>query len=183
MIKSRVAVIAAAVLMFSACGSSDEKSNTTISGDDVPAVAAACIEGVVDCNDTAVLDDVSGPDGLDVDDAAGIVTSGAVTLDGGLTIDEALAPDATGIMAIRGYLFDDGSGLRLCSVLAESFPPQCGGASVPVEGFGFDQVGGLADDELVSVEQSGAVTWTGGQVTLFGEVVDGTLVVDQLVAG
>jgi hypothetical protein len=69
MFKTRVAVIAAAVLMFSACGSSDEEVDTTNPGSDAPAVAGACIEGVVDCDDTAVIDDSAGPESPDTDTA------------------------------------------------------------------------------------------------------------------
>jgi hypothetical protein len=183
MFKTQVAVISAAVLMFSACGSSSEEVDTTNPGSDAPATAGACIEGVVDCDDTAVIDDAEDPGSPDTDTTGGVVLNGAVPLEGGLTVDEALTSDLTGILAVSGNLFDDGNGLRLCSVLAESFPPQCGGASLPVDGVDVDRISELTDDELVGVEQSGGVTWTDGQVTLFGEVVDGTLVVDQFVAG
>jgi hypothetical protein len=66
MFKTRAAVVAAAVLMFSACGSSDEDVDTANPGGDAPAVAGTCIEGVVDCDDTAVIDDSEGP-GADAD--------------------------------------------------------------------------------------------------------------------
>ena len=180
MLKTRAAVIAAAVLMFSACGSSDEEVDTTNPGGDAPAVAGACIEGVVDCDDTAVIDDSEGPA---VDATGEVVMDGAVVLEGGLTIDEALASDATGIVAVRGYLFDDGTGLRLCSVLAESFPPQCGGALLTVEGFDLDRMIEVPEYELVQVENSGGVTWSDGRVTLFGEVVNGNLVIQGVNAG
>jgi len=183
MMTTGVVAVAAMVLVFSACGSSDDAVGPTDPGDDRPAVAGACIEGVVDCVDTVIIDDSSGSQSPDVDTGGGAVISGSVTLESGLTIEEALGSDVAGIVAVRGYLFDDGTGLRLCSVLAESFPPQCGGASMPVEGFGFDRISGLADDELVRVEQSGGVTWTDGPVTLFGEVVDGTFVVDENAVG
>ncbi|MGK0275647.1 MAG: hypothetical protein ACI9N0_002033 [Ilumatobacter sp.] len=191
MFKTRAAVVAAAMLMFSACGSSDEEVDTTNPGNDAPAVAGACIEGVVDCDDTAVIDDSEGPGvdaGVDADADAdagadgGVVMDGAV-VEGGLTIDEALASDATGIVAVRGFLFDDGSGLRLCSVLAESFPPQCGGALLTVEGFDFDRMIEVPEYELVQVENSGGVRWSDGHVTLFGEVVNGNLVIEGLNAG
>jgi len=86
-------------------------------------------------------------------------------------------------VAVKGYLLDDGTGLRSCSVLAESFPPQCGGASLMVDGFDFDRMIELPEYELIQVETSAGVTWTDGHVTLFGEVVDGNLVVEQLAAG
>jgi hypothetical protein len=186
MFKPRAAVVAAAVLMFSACGSSDEKVVTTNPGGNAPAVAGACIEGVVDCDDIAVIDDSEGP-GVDADADAdadgGVVMDGAVVVEGGLTIDEALASDVTGIVAVRGYLFDDGTGLRLCSVLAESFPPQCGGAMLTVEGFDFDRMIEVPEYEFVQVENSAGVTWSDGHITLLGEVVNANLVIEGLNAG
>jgi hypothetical protein len=170
-------------LVCSACGSSDDDVTTTDPGGDGPAAAGLCVEGVVDCDDTGVIDGSSGSERPGVGTGGGAVISGAASLESGLTIEEALVSDVGEILAVRGNLFDDGSGLRLCSALAESFPPQCGGASMPVEGFGFDRISGLSDDELVRVEQSGGVSWTDGPVTLFGEVVDGTLVVDELAVG
>lgn len=183
--KVRVAVIAAAALSVSACGSSGGEVDTTSPSSDGPAVAGACIEGVVDCNDTAVIDD---PDDLDVDSnsvdpTGGVVIDGALPIEGGLTVEEALASDHTGIVAVTGYVFDDGTGIQLCSALAESFPPQCGGTSLTVEGFDFDQMIGVPEYELVQVENSGGVTWTDGQVTLLGEVVNGNLVIEGLIAG
>ncbi len=64
-----------------------------------------------------------------------------------------------------GFLVDDGATVRLCDALAESYPPQCGGASLLVEG------------RLPRVEWSEAqgVRWTAAQVGLRGEVEDGVL--------
>jgi hypothetical protein len=193
--KTAVPMIAAAVLLFAACGGSDgetreQRDDTAVvsgddnstSGDDAatsgdgndePVVAGLCTVEEPDCDDTGFIDagDVDGGDAT---------LSGGMTVGGGLTVDEALTTDATGILAVHGNLFDDGSGLRLCSALAESLPPQCGGpASLAVVGFGFDQ---LADEDT-GVQSSGGVSWTDGHVTLFGEVVDGTLLLDPLVAG
>ena len=90
-------------------------------------------------------------------------------------MSEALTGDAAGGIAVSGFLFDDGSGPVLCEVLAESFPPQCGGASVPVEGYEE-----AVDVPLVSEQ---GVTWTDQPLTLFGEIVDGTFVIDPTVLG
>jgi hypothetical protein len=98
-----------------------------------------------------------------------------VPADGGLTISEALVGGAPGVIAVQGFLFDDGSGPKLCEALAESFPPQCGGASIPVSG----QVG-PSDVPLVSEQ---GVTWTDQPVTLFGEIINGNFVVSSTVSG
>ena len=95
--------------------------------------------------------------------------------DGGLTIADALASDATGTIAVQGFLVDNGTTARLCEALAESYPPQCGGDSIPVAGY----------EEMIDVPLASAqgVTWTDEYVTLFGEIIDGTFVVDATVAG
>jgi hypothetical protein len=86
-----------------------------------------------------------------------------------------LVSDIGGVIAVQGFLFDDGSGPVLCEVLAESFPPQCGGASVEVSGHG------EATDVPIVSEQG--VTWTDQTLVLFGELDGGTFVVDPTVLG
>lgn len=186
--KMRTAVLAATVLVVSACGSSGDEVDTTDSSGDTPVVAGVCKEGEPDCGDTGFLDapppsDVDVGDVGDVDAPDPAVVADGMTVGGGLSVDQALGTEAAGVVAVSGYLFDDGSGLRLCSALAESFPPQCGGSSLTVEGFDFDRMIELPEYELVQVEHSGGVTWTNAQVALFGEVVDGSLVVGGLDAG
>jgi len=65
----------------------------------------------------------------------------------------------------RGFLVDSGDDVRLCDALAESFPPQCGGESLRVEG------------ELPDVRWSEAqgVRWTDQQIVLRGEIDDGVI--------
>ena len=94
---------------------------------------------------------------------------------GGLTISEALASTATGVLAVQGHLLDDGSGARFCEVLAESYPPQRGGASVSIVGY----------EEIVSVPLLSAegTTWTGETFVVFGEIIHGVLAVDPTVSG
>jgi hypothetical protein len=72
-----------------------------------------------------------------------------MTVDGGLSVDEALDTEVIGVVAVKGYLFDDGAGLRLRNVLAESLPPQCGGASLTVADFDFDRIIEWPECELV----------------------------------
>ena len=170
-----IALPVALVLALAACSSSD--TGETPLGDtasETPGAAAgACLEGDPDCNDTG---DMNTPGPPPIDDSSGgdVVGSGALP-DGGLTISEALATDATGTIAVQGFLVADETGARLCEVLAESYPPQCGGASIPV----------LEYDEMVDVPLQNAegVTWTDESLSLFGELVDGVFVVDPTVAG
>ncbi len=96
-------------------------------------------------------------------------------VDGGLTVSDAIGGGASGVIAVQGFLLIDAEGARLCEVLAESFPPQCGGPSLPVTGY---------EEVLASpLSNSGDISWTDQTVSLLGEIVDGTLVVDATVAG
>ena len=77
----------------------------------------------------------------------------------------ALAGCGGGVEERSGFLVDAGGEVRLCDALAESYPPQCGGESLTVEG------------ELPPVEWTEAqgVRWTDAPVTLRGEEEDGVL--------
>ena len=136
-----------------------------------PAIGAACLEGEPDCNDTAAPGDEPmdlPPPGDDPGTVSGFV------VDGGLSVPDALAGGVSGVIAVKGFLFVDDDGARLCELLAESFPPQCGGASLPITGY--EEVLGVP----LNTEQG--ISWTDGYETFLGEIVDGTLVVDPLVA-
>ena len=95
--------------------------------------------------------------------------------DGGLSVSDALDSNVVGVISVNGFFFDDGTGPRLCAALAESFPPQCGGRSLPVSGHE------SALQVPITVEQG--VSWTDQTVTLTGEIIDGTLVVDATATG
>ena len=189
-----VALLALVALVVAACGgdssndepaplapaAGSEQPDPLPPNDDpggAPAIAGTCLEGEPDCLDT--LEPGQEPQDLppSVDEpgtAGGSVAGGGMLVAGGLTVSEALATDAI-IIAVQGHLLDDGSGARLCEALAESYPPQCGGASIPVTGY----------EEVIAVPLASAqgVTWTDQSVSLFGEIIDGILVVDPTVAG
>ncbi len=71
---------------------------------------------------------------------------------------------------MSGFLLVDADGARLCELLAESLPPQCGGVFVPIEGY----------EEVLAVPLQSAqgIEWTDQAATFIGEIVDGTFVVD-----
>ncbi len=73
----------------------------------------------------------------------------------------ALAACGGGEDVARGYLVDDGTTVRLCEALAESYPPQCAVSSLTVEG---DLPGGIRWTEAQGVR------WTDEQVELRGKV-------------
>ena len=91
-----------------------------------------------------------------------VITDGAV--DGpGLSVADALGHQATDdIVAVSGALFVSADGtVLLCDAIAESFPPQCGGERIRVEGLDLAAVPGL--------QTEGDVSWAEG-VTLLGSV-------------
>jgi hypothetical protein len=80
-----------------------------------------------------------------------------------LSVAEALTHGPTDdLVTVTGALFVDPDGtVRLCDAIAESFPPQCGGERIAVEGLDLDTIGNL--------ETEGELSWAEG-VTLFGSV-------------
>jgi hypothetical protein len=133
-------------------------------------IAAVAVVGVVACSDdddatatptpTATADD-SG--------AAGTIPS---AMGPGISVTEALASTLDGPLLVNGYLVITPEGARLCEVLAESFPPQCGGDSLTVD-----------DPDPSALEQmttEGDVSWTEDQIQLLGTVDGGTIHVQPL---
>jgi hypothetical protein len=160
------------VAALAACGGdvADDQLPLNTGTEPSPSPAGACLVDEPDCNDTGVPadgDELPPP-------SDGDAVSGGIVADP-LTVSQVLISDIGGVIAVQGFLFDDGSGPLLCETLAESFPPQCGGESLPVSGHE------EAVDVPIVTEQG--VTWTDQPLVLFGEYVDGTLVVDPTVLG
>ena len=93
----------------------------------------------------------------------------------GISVVDALASTLGDPLLVNGFLVVTGDEARLCEALAESFPPQCGGASLLVEG--------PDPAALAGLETEGNVSWTAQPIQLLGEVEDGTLRVDGLSTG
>jgi hypothetical protein len=91
--------------------------------------------------------------------------------DTAVSIDEALASGSDESLLVNGNLLAQGGDVRLCSALAESFPPQCGGASLVVEGLVLEEVDGLVTE--------GDVSWTDRPIQLLGVVSEGMLTVSE----
>ena len=81
----------------------------------------------------------------------------------GVSVAEAIGHGPTDdIVAVTGALFASPDGtVMLCDAIAESFPPQCGGERIRVEGLDLASVSGL--------QTEGEVSWAEG-VTLLGSV-------------
>lgn len=106
------------------------------------------------------------PAGDEVSDDADGADAGGTTMRV-YTVTEAMALEQEGSVHVTGLLIDDGSGWRLCELVLESFPPQCGGESLDVEGL---------DPTGLPLEESGDVRWQ-TEATVVGEVEGDTLIV------
>lgn len=135
-------------------------------------VMTALVVGLVACAvaaptsssgpDTPVSDDPAASQDPGAPDADGTLTVSGETIDGpALEIPDALAA-ADGPVRVAGALFVGPDGrVLLCSALAESFPPQCGGDRLEVVGLDLDTVAELQDANGVrwaeGVELSGTI--------------------------
>ena len=109
------------------------------------------------------------------DDDAGSAKVSGIAAGPGISIEEALVSEADGMLLVNGNLLAEGGEVRLCSALAESFPPQCGGASLQVEGVKLEEVDGLVTE--------GGVSWTDRPIQLLGAIEDGLLTVSKNATG
>lgn len=126
---------------------------------------ALLVAGCGTTNDTTDDDPAAVPDAGDLP-TADDDTSGETTMRV-YDVSEARAADEQGSLHVVGLLIDDGSGWRLCSAVLESYPPQCGGDSLRVEGL---------DPSVVPLEEEGDVRWQ-TDATLVGEIDGDTLTV------
>jgi hypothetical protein len=92
-----------------------------------------------------------------------IVSPGAAVDGPGISVPDAIASAGeVGEVLVNGSLFIDENGtVRLCDAIAESFPPQCGGARLEVRGLDLDAVPEL--------QEANGVRWAEG-IQLFGRV-------------
>jgi hypothetical protein len=143
-------LLAAFGLAAVACGGSDELADSAN-----PDAAGTCLAGAADCADN--------PQPLPGE----VPTDGEPA--GFLTVGEVVGTSIDGGFAIRGYYFETAEGSFICDAIAESFPPQCGGARLPLD----NSAGG----DIGELQTEGSVTWSNEQVTIIGEVIDGVFVV------
>lgn len=92
-----------------------------------------------------------------------VIADGDPDVGSGLSVAQALTHRATDdLVSVAGTLFVGAGGtVLLCDAIAESFPPQCGGERIVVEGLDLDTIANL--------QTEGNVSWAEG-VTLFGSV-------------
>lgn len=177
-----------AILLLAGCGSNgdtqttgDETTTTTapadvpVADDEGPAPDSAgmCVQDEPDCDDVVEVDDDAPIDLPNIDDEP---ANANMPVDGGLTITEALNTDATGILAVRGYLLGRNNQLLLCEELVgggENY--SCSDASVILSNLDMNSVRGLVFLE--------GTTFTEGEITLFGTLAEGVLEVNNGVIG
>jgi hypothetical protein len=99
-------------------------------------------------------------------DAVLVLEEGAVADGPGISVADSLDFLGGGqSVLVNGALFIDADGnVLLCDAIAESFPPQCGGARLAVEGL---------DPAGQQLEEANGVRWA-ESVQLFGRVVAGS---------
>ena len=92
-----------------------------------------------------------------------VIAEGGPGGEPGLSVAEALTHAPTDdLVTVAGALFVDADGtVRLCDAILESFPPQCGGDRIEVEGLDLDTIPNL--------QTEGDLSWAEG-TTLFGSV-------------
>lgn len=97
-------------------------------------------------------------------DAILVIEEGATATGPGISVNEALAQAGSDQpLLVNGSLFIDAEGnVLLCEAMAESFPPQCGGGRLLVEGV---ELTGIPD----LVEANG-VRWSESAVQLLGRI-------------
>ena len=92
-----------------------------------------------------------------------------------LTVEQALAAEPGQTINVQGFVVATAEQTVLCSALAESYPPQAGGASLTVEGLDLGTLVGLST--TAGQEGMAEVTWSDYWVTLTGVIKDGVLTV------
>ncbi len=92
---------------------------------------------------------------------------GCLVFEDPVPVDEVVALALEGPMTVRGALVSAHGGPRLCSGLAESYPPQCVSPELPVRGLHVESVQGL--------QQASGVAWTETPISVEGVVSGGVL--------
>ena len=89
-----------------------------------------------------------------------VITGGEPGAGPGISVSEALTHSPTDdIVLVTGALFVNADGtVLLCDAVAESFPPQCGGERIAVDGLDLANVAGL--------QEANGVQWAEGVVLL-----------------
>ena len=88
----------------------------------------------------------------------------------GISIEEAIALESPEPVLVNGWVHAQGGVIRFCDAIAESYPPQCPGVSLLVEGLKLEEVDGL--------QRASGVAWS-ERTQLLGVVSDGKITVSE----
>ncbi len=158
-------------IIATSCAVTEERSGPGADG--VPVISAVCAPDHPDCEDTIIVtgDETGGPTPTAPDAPA----SSGFVVGTGLTITEALAYEGTEPIAIGGFVVTTADGTLLCELLAESFPPLCGGESVAV----------LNPETLTNfvLVEEGGTQWSPDPVVVFGHISGTDLTIATNVTG
>lgn len=94
----------------------------------------------------------------------------------GISVAEALQSTLAGPLLVNGFVVTTADDtVYLAEALAESLPPQPGGATLIVEGLDLDVLDGLTSAQ--------GITWSDQPVQILGDVADGVLTVSATTSG
>ncbi len=93
----------------------------------------------------------------------------------GISIADALASNSDQPLLVNGAIVATAQDTRLCDVLMESYPPQCGGDYLIVEGLDLSTIENL--------QEASGVSWTDSPFQLLGTVENGVITVNSLTSG
>jgi len=107
----------------------------------------------------------------DADEPAVVLAMGP-----GISVTEALQSALPGPLLVNGFIVTTSDNtVYLAELLAESLPPQRGGATLIVEGLDLDQLAGLSTAQ--------GITWSDQPVQILGDVANGVLTVTTTASG
>ena len=89
-----------------------------------------------------------------------LFVAGCGSGDGGAVLSVEEAVNHQGRAEVTGFLHANGSDVRLCAAVLESYPPQCGRPALDVEGLDLASVDGLQREGTVAWKER--VTLTAG---------------------
>lgn len=72
---------------------------------------------------------------------------------------------------VQGSMFQEEERLKLCSLVLESYPPQCGGQALPLTGLPADQVVGLSNADALG--RPAGFAWSDFSYPVSGRIVAG----------
>lgn len=86
------------------------------------------------------------------------VTTPDTSVAGPITVEQLVERSADTPIAVEGFVLVTDGVARLCAVILESYPPQCGEPSVELVGLDVEALGGVTTDQGVSWKEGVVLT-------------------------